>query len=104
MFLPVWGYTFKVYHIENWSADGGSSLRHQRSECGILTGWLQGIDPSGRQADFNLPFSIRRGCVERAIVSARGPRILCLYQGLGKPSEMEKTGKKHQEVEKYVSH
>lgn len=58
IFLPVWGYIFKVYHIENWSSDGGSSLRHQVSECGILTGWLWSNDPSGKQADFDLPFSM----------------------------------------------
>ena len=49
-----------------------------------MTGWSYDQDPSGGDAYFNLPFLIKDGCVERAIVSAGGPKIACDGKGLGR--------------------
>ncbi|KAI1131231.1 class V chitinase Chi100 [Nemania abortiva] len=72
-------WTFEVYNIENWVTDGGSSLHHEESGCGALTGWDFHAEDSEYYAYvfFNLPFFIKDGCVERAIVSAGGPKISC---------------------------
>ncbi|KAL7946919.1 class V chitinase Chi100 [Trichoderma barbatum] len=72
-----WGWTFEVYNIDWWSTDGDQFLEDQEKGCGALTGWEwhAGTDTSYPYAYFNLPFSIKDGCVERAIVSAGGPKI-----------------------------
>lgn len=55
------------------SGNGLPDLQHQLDGCGALTGWtLQGVN-----VQFNLPFFIADGCVERAIISAGGPSISC---------------------------
>lgn len=72
-----WGWTFEVYNIQSWSTDGGDKLHHEEDGCGALTGWSWKVTDSGGQAQFNLPFFIKDGCVERAIVSAGGPKISC---------------------------
>ncbi|KAJ9293520.1 CAZyme family GH18 [Paecilomyces variotii] len=76
-------YIFEVYNIAGWSADGGASLNHQEKGCGALTGWeWHGhTDTKYSRAYFNLPFIMKAGCVERAIVSAGGPKLSCEFQG-----------------------
>jgi hypothetical protein len=56
--------------------------------CGALTGWTwdNGSPPVPRYAGFYLPFIIKSGCVERAIVAAGGPKLECTYKGNGKPN------------------
>ena len=85
-----WGWTFKVdNNIAEWAADGGGGLHGQEKGCGALTGWawVEASGPTMRPAAawFNLPFLIKDGCVERAIVSAGGPKISCRAQGFGPP-------------------
>jgi hypothetical protein len=81
-----WGWTFEVYNIEGWATDGGSSLHTQEDGCGALTGWDWNAATNTEYAHvwFNLPFFIKAGCVERAIVSAGGPELSCAGQGLAK--------------------
>ncbi|KAL4898449.1 hypothetical protein BDV59DRAFT_197356 [Aspergillus ambiguus] len=75
-------YIFEVYNIRGWSTDGGSSLHHEESGCGALTGWEwhEHTDTHYSRAYFNLPFIMKSGCVERAIVSAGGPKLSCKFQ------------------------
>jgi chitinase len=79
-----WGWTFEVYNIREWSTDGGSSLKKQEGGCGAMTGWDWNEPTSTSHAFvyFNLPFFMKAGCVERAIVSAGGPKISCKGQGV----------------------
>lgn len=81
-----WGYNFEIFDIEVWVTDGGSSLHTQEDGCGALTGWSWTDATSTKDAYvyFNLPFFIKDGCVERAIVSAGGPKISCQGQGFSK--------------------
>ncbi|POS71414.1 alpha-1,3-glucanase [Diaporthe helianthi] len=82
-----WGWQFEVYNIFGWGTDdGGKGLHDNENGCGGLTGWTWN-DPKGTygaKAWFNLPFFFKAGCVERAIVSAGGPKLECEYQGWGK--------------------
>ncbi|KAI1464711.1 class V chitinase Chi100 [Daldinia caldariorum] len=80
-----WGWTFEVYNIRDWAADHGSSLHDEESGCGGLTGWdwHDTTATTWAYAYFNLPFFIKDGCVERAIVSAGGPKLSCNDHGLG---------------------
>ncbi|KAJ9318482.1 CAZyme family GH18 [Paecilomyces variotii] len=75
-------YIFEVYNIAGWSTDGGSSLNHEEKGCGALTGWEwhEHTDTQYSRAYFNLPFIMKSGCVERAIVSAGGPKLSCEFQ------------------------
>ncbi|KAK4194711.1 hypothetical protein QBC40DRAFT_290276 [Triangularia verruculosa] len=52
--------------------------------CGALTDWKYQAKSGSVLANiwFNLPFFIKEGCVERAIVSAGGPKISCKGGGL----------------------
>lgn len=79
-----WGWTFEVYNINGWSTDGGASLKKQEGGCGGMTGWdwRAATSSSFAYTYFNLPFFMKAGCVERAIVSAGGPKISCEGQGL----------------------
>ncbi|KAH0282140.1 hypothetical protein M436DRAFT_86610 [Aureobasidium namibiae CBS 147.97] len=79
-----WGWSFKVYNIANWASDKGSALHHEEKGCGALTGWTWTPASGGSlpKAAFNLPFFIKDGCVERAIVSAYGSKIACRGHGL----------------------
>ncbi|KAJ8069027.1 hypothetical protein OCU04_002702 [Sclerotinia nivalis] len=81
-----WGYTFEVYNIEYWATDSGASLHKQEDGCGALTGWKWNPETSTTfaYAYFNLPFFFKDGCVERAIVSAGGPKLSCKGHGLAK--------------------
>lgn len=70
--------------INGWAAENGEKLKTQETGCGALTGWdWQEMDTGGAASSF-LPFFIKAGCVEDAIVSAGGPRIQCAGQGIGK--------------------
>jgi chitinase len=64
--------------------DGGDSLHTQEDGCGALTfwTWTDATSADGAIADFDLPTIIKAGCVERAIVSAGGPKISCQGQGV----------------------
>ncbi|KAL2683450.1 hypothetical protein Neosp_007920 [[Neocosmospora] mangrovei] len=71
---------FLISGIFNWADDGGKKLKEEESGCGALTAWkwLDGSNHNqGHQASFRLPFFMKSGCVERAIVSAGGPKIQC---------------------------
>lgn len=70
--------------ITDWSTDGGEKLRDETDGCGAQTGWSWSEESSGGKANFNLPFFIKSGCVERAIVSAGGPKLSCHDEGLAK--------------------
>ncbi|KAM5439760.1 putative chitinase [Microsporum ferrugineum] len=74
-----WGWTFEIYNIDGWSMDKGDSLHHEEKGCGALTGWdyHEADSTTFAYTYFNLPFFIKDGCVERAIVSAGGPKISC---------------------------
>ncbi len=78
-----------MYNINGWAGDGGDLLKTQEKGCGGLTGWEWHVDNERYQhAYFNLPFTIKEGCVERAIKSAGGPGGLsCKGHGLKKRSE-----------------
>ena len=77
-------YKFEVYNIDGWSTDGGGKLKKEEKGCGALTGWHwnERTDKAFASAYFNLPFIIKSGCVERAIVSAGGPKLSCKFQDL----------------------
>ncbi|KAI0122362.1 class 5 chitinase 1 [Daldinia grandis] len=79
-----WGWMFEIYNIAYWATDGGSKLHHEENGCGALTGWdWHSASPKGYPlVYFYLPFFIKAGCVERAIVSAGGPKLQCKGQGL----------------------
>lgn len=71
---------FLISGIFDWADDGGKKLKEEESGCGALTNWkwLDGSNnDQGHQASFRLPFFMKSGCVERAIVSAGGPKIQC---------------------------
>lgn len=74
-----WGWKFEVYNIRWWSTDHGARLHKEENGCGALTGWswTDDVNGSGGQAYFNLPFFIKDGGVERAVVSAGGPKLCC---------------------------
>ncbi|KAL8657667.1 MAG: hypothetical protein Q9226_001697 [Calogaya cf. arnoldii] len=84
-------WNFEVYNINGWAGEGGGSLKTQEKGCGGLTGWEWHVDNERYQhAYFNLPFTIKEGCVERAIKSAGGPGGLsCKGHGLKKRSEKQ---------------
>lgn len=72
-----------MYNIDGWSTDGGASLKSEEKGCGALTGWEWHERTSTRYAHayFQLPFFMKSGCVERAIVSAGGPKLACNFEG-----------------------
>ncbi|KAL2016673.1 hypothetical protein VTK56DRAFT_3175 [Thermocarpiscus australiensis] len=67
-----------------WATDHGSRLHDEESGCGTMTGWdwHDATWTKYAQTSFNLPFFIKDGCVERAIVSAGGPQLSCTGHGL----------------------
>ncbi|KAI1108458.1 class 5 chitinase 1 [Nemania sp. NC0429] len=79
-----YAYRFEIYNIAYWATDGGSKLHHEEKGCGALTGWKwESASPEHYpQVWFNLPLFIKAGCVERAIVSAGGPKLQCDGRGL----------------------
>lgn len=76
---------FEIYNIQNWAADGGKKLKEEESGCGLITGWdwEEASGTRAPQVHFYLPFLMKAGCVERAIVSAGGPKISCEPSGIG---------------------
>ncbi|KAF4256147.1 hypothetical protein KXV81_002468 [Aspergillus fumigatus] len=86
----IFYYTFEIYNIDGWVSDGGDSLHDEEGGCGALTGWEWHEESSDHYAYvyFNLPFFMKAGCVERAIVSAGGPKISCQGGGVG-PTKRE---------------
>jgi hypothetical protein len=76
-------WTFEVYGIDGWATDGGAKLKSEEKGCGALTGWEwdEATPSTYSRAYFNLPFIMKSGCVERAIVSAGGPKVSCEFQG-----------------------
>jgi chitinase len=70
---------FQIYNIAGWMSDKGEALKKQESGCGGLSGWTESAP--NREYIFDLTYFIKAGCVERAIVSAGGPKIECQYQG-----------------------
>lgn len=71
---------------------GTDRLHDEEGGCGALTGWSwtdEDDNGSGGKAEFNLPFFIKDGCVERAIVSAGGPKISCDGHSLGESSSKQ---------------
>ncbi|KAH8421671.1 Glycoside hydrolase [Colletotrichum scovillei] len=82
--LVAW--QFEIYNIEGWVTDGGKKLKEEEGGCGAMTGWNweEATSTRGAQVHFYLPFFMADGCVERAIVSAGGPKIPCKGSGLGK--------------------
>ena len=64
--------------------DGGASLEKQEQGCGALTfwNWVPATSTTFAYVHFYLPVLIAAGCVERAIVSAGGPKTSCQGQGV----------------------
>lgn len=77
-------YEFDIFDIEGWVTDGGASLEKQEKGCGALTSWswVAATSTTPAYVHFFLPTIIRGGCVERAIVSAGGPKISCVAKGI----------------------
>ncbi|KAI0902967.1 class V chitinase Chi100 [Ustulina deusta] len=71
-------WVFNILEIDGWATDSGKELKSEESGCGALTGWIFDADDNGMYAVFNLPLFIASGCVERAIVSAGGPKLSCV--------------------------
>lgn len=65
--------------------DGIEKLKDEISGCGAVTGWdwYEQGGTTFKRVWFNLPLFIKAGCVERAIVSAGGPQLSCIGQGVG---------------------
>lgn len=60
--------------------DEGKSLQKEIKGCGAVTGWEWFKRADGtRECRFNLPLIMKKGCVERAIASAGGPDIDCIF-------------------------
>lgn len=68
--------------------DRGAALEKQEKGCGALTywQWIPENDETDAKVYFYLPIAIKAGCVERAIVSAGGPKISCVGGGAAKRS------------------
>jgi chitinase len=64
--------------------DGGASLEKQEKGYGLVAywNWVPATSTVGAYVHFFLPTVIRAGCVERAIVSAGGPKISWVGKGL----------------------
>lgn len=81
-------WTFEVYNINGWAGDEGNLLKTQEKGCGGLTGWNWPTSNDNARLQhvyFNLPLTMKSGCVERAIKSAGGPGGLsCKGHGLKK--------------------
>ncbi|KAF7948416.1 uncharacterized protein EAE97_003827 [Botrytis byssoidea] len=78
-------FLFEVYNINGWAtSDNGAGLREQETVCGALTGWDWHAAEGGGYASvyFNLPTILTAGCVERAIVTAGGPKLSCQGEGV----------------------
>ncbi|PVH73823.1 hypothetical protein DL98DRAFT_659204 [Cadophora sp. DSE1049] len=73
-------FSFRIFSIDTWGGNG-KSLHHKEKGCGLLTAWHYESQSDGTyEATFNLPTWFKAGCVERAIVSAGGPKIKCRFR------------------------
>ncbi|KAL4999217.1 hypothetical protein BDV10DRAFT_184626 [Aspergillus recurvatus] len=74
-----WGWRFEIYNIYGWAEDGGKKLHEEEDGCATLTGWdwNDATEDEYAKVWFNTDFFMKAGCVERAIVSAGGPKISC---------------------------
>ncbi|KAM5505126.1 putative chitinase [Microsporum canis] len=68
---------FEIKEIGSWAADHGAALLKEMKGCGAVTEWKWAETSRGSTVTFNLPIVIKAGCVERAIVSAKGPELQC---------------------------
>lgn len=97
-------YVFEIYNIDGWVTDGGEKLKDEEDGCATLTGWdwHEADSDSYAYVFFNLDFFIKAGCVERAIVSAGGPKISCKGGGIwwGDGAEQKPKGLTLQEQRK----
>ena len=75
----------------NWVTDNGEKLKKEEKGCGAITGWnvkqinREVADESWTatyKITFNLPRTIKAGCVERAIASAGGPSGLRCFNSV----------------------
>ncbi|KAK0385664.1 hypothetical protein NLU13_6841 [Sarocladium strictum] len=85
-------YEIEIFNIQGWASDSGAELREQESGCGALTFWTwhDTTDDKAAYVSFDLPTLIKAGCVQRAIVSAGGPKLSC--QGKGNTFRVEEPG------------
>lgn len=85
----LWAWRFGIYKIRGWAEmDFGNGLHDNLNGCGLVTNWnFRYSDAIGGEADFDLPFLIAAGCVERAIISAGGPSLQCKGKGIGRYAE-----------------
>ena len=84
---------FNIYNImsnNGWVDRVESELRG----CGALTGWTTEPRAGSNLGRlwFNLPTIMSGGCVERAIVSAGGPKLSCSYWGFLKKNKNRSAG------------
>ncbi|KAI0431298.1 hypothetical protein F5Y09DRAFT_340842 [Xylaria sp. FL1042] len=78
----TFNYVFRISEIKWWSLDGGSELHKQEKGCGAIADWnCFKNETMGDWVAFDLPFILKAGCVERAIVSAGGPKLSCQDEG-----------------------
>ncbi|KAH8719332.1 hypothetical protein GQ44DRAFT_809724 [Phaeosphaeriaceae sp. PMI808] len=75
-FLHFWVGTNK-----GWGGDDGAAFQKEVKGCGAVTGWSLGSS-NPPDFEFNLPVTMKSGCVERAIKSAGGPAISCVWKSL----------------------
>ena len=82
-------YLFETFNTEDWATDDGSALRKQEDGCGVVTGWdwTDAASTDNVYVYFNIDFFIKAGCIERAIVSAGGPKLSC--QGRGEVAKLK---------------
>lgn len=79
-----WGWRFEIYNIYGWAEDGGEKLHEEEDGYATLTGWdwNEATEDEYAYVYFNTDFFMKEGCVERAILSAGGPKISCEGQGI----------------------
>jgi len=80
-------YRFRIYNIQGWADDGGKALHNEENGCpaGDVSGWgwVPATETESAQVYFNIDFFFKAGCIERAIISAGGPKIACQDRGIG---------------------
>lgn len=81
----AWGRSYEIYGIGGWAEDGGKAPHDETSGCDDLTGWdwREATGDTHAKVYFNLPYTMREGCVVRAIKSAGGPKMSCESSGWG---------------------
>jgi len=75
LFIKFW-----VGDNEGWGGNNGAAFKKEVKGCGAMTGWSTTGNHDPPDFKFNLPVTIKAGCVERAIKSAGGPDISCAWQ------------------------